>query len=362
MASQVTRSVSPSFANFQKRNLPGNIMESKMNTSLFQYKTSSGKNQNEDANLKDLKRNKVDTTLPSLGSKRNNYHHQIVWRNVLWYGLLHIYSAYGLICITFCSLKTILFSYLLYSLGTLGVTMGAHRLWSHKAIKANLTVRIFLAFCQTLAFQNDIYRWARDHRAHHKFSETDADPHNANRGFFFAHMGWLMCRKHPDVIRKGRTLDLSDVLFDPVIIFQRKYYTPLVILVCFVLPTLIPWYFWNENLLMSLIIAGFLRYCLSLHATWLVNSLAHWIGSKPYDKFISPTENHFVSLLTFGEGWHNYHHTFPQDYRTGELGGLLNFNVTTLIINFCKKRRWVWNCKTVSENVLRNRKARTGES
>jgi fatty-acid desaturase len=64
------------------------------------------------------------------------------------------------------------------------------------------------------ALQNDIYEWNRDHRGHHKFSETDADPHNSKRGFFFSHVGWLLCKKHPDVISKGTTIDLSDLSFD----------------------------------------------------------------------------------------------------------------------------------------------------
>ena len=70
--------------------------------------------------------------------------------------------------------------------------------------------------------QNSICEWVRDHRVHHKFSETDADPHNSNRGFFFAHVGWLMMKKHPEVIRKGREIDMSDVLADPVVIFAEK--------------------------------------------------------------------------------------------------------------------------------------------
>lgn len=70
--------------------------------------------------------------------------------------------------------------------------------------------------------QNDIYEWARDHRVHHKYSETDADPHNAVRGFFFSHVGWLLVRKHPDVIEKGGRLELSDLKADKVVMFQRR--------------------------------------------------------------------------------------------------------------------------------------------
>lgn len=72
------------------------------------------------------------------------------------------------------------------------------------------------------SIQNDIFEWARDHRVHHKYSETDADPHNATRGFFFSHIGWLLVRKHPDVIEKGKKLELSDLKADSVVMFQRQ--------------------------------------------------------------------------------------------------------------------------------------------
>lgn len=64
--------------------------------------------------------------------------------------------------------------------------------------------------------------WVRDHRVHHKFSETDADPHNAKRGFFFAHVGWLMMKRHPEVIRKGKTVDISDLFEDPIVAFHER--------------------------------------------------------------------------------------------------------------------------------------------
>lgn len=107
-------------------------------------------------------------------------------------------------------------------LGGHGITMGAHRLWAHKTYKANLPLRIILAFCQTLAFQNHIYEWVRDHRVHHKFTDTDADPHNSQRGFFFSHMGWLIIKKHKDVMVRGATVDMSDLKQDGVVMFQKK--------------------------------------------------------------------------------------------------------------------------------------------
>lgn len=73
-----------------------------------------------------------------------------------------------------------------------------------------------------ISSQNSIYDWVRDHRVHHKYSETNADPHNAKRGFFFAHIGWLLVRKHPDVLNKGRQISLLDLVEDKVVMFQKK--------------------------------------------------------------------------------------------------------------------------------------------
>lgn len=132
-------------------------------------------------------------------------------------------------------------------------------------------------------FQNSAIEWARDHRVHHKYSETDADPHNAKRGFFFSHVGWLLCRKHPDVKKKGQGIDMSDLESDPILMFQHNYYLYLMPILCFVLPTMIPIYFWNETFVIAFCVNIF-RYVFTLNATWLVNSAAHLWGSKPYDR------------------------------------------------------------------------------
>lgn len=82
----------------------------------------------------------------------------------------------------------------LYSISGLGITAGAHRLWAHRSYKARFPLRVILMIFNTIAFQDAAMHWARDHRVHHKYSETDADPHNATRGFFFSHMGWLLVK------------------------------------------------------------------------------------------------------------------------------------------------------------------------
>jgi len=147
---------------------------------------------------------------------------------------------------------------------------GAHRLWAHRSYKAKLSLRVLLAFLQTLSLQNNIYDWCRDHRVHHKYSETDADPHNSKRGFFFSHVGWLLCKKHPDVKLKGKTIDMNDLMADPVVRFQKKYYIPLVIIIWGLMPTFIPYYFWRESKWIAFFLCVVFRYCYSLNITWLV--------------------------------------------------------------------------------------------
>jgi stearoyl-CoA desaturase (delta-9 desaturase) len=231
-----------------------------------------------------------------------------------------------------------------------GITAGAHRLWSHKGYKAKFPLRLLLVLMNCVSFQNDIIEWSRDHRCHHKWMDTDADPHNVNRGFFFSHMGWLLVKKHPQIKKKGETLDLSDLTKDPLLMFQRKYYLPLVTIFCFLLPTVIPVYLWGESALIAFYTAALFRYCFTLHATWFINSAAHTFGYRPYDIKISPAESLWTTITAFGEGGHNYHHTFPQDYRTSEMPGM--FNLTKIFIDCFAKIGWAYDLKTVGEESV----------
>lgn len=96
-------------------------------------------------------------------------------------------------------------------------------MWSHRSYKAKWPLRLILALFNNISGQNHIYEWARDHRSHHKYSETDADPHNATRGFFFSHIGWLLVKKHKDVKEKGAKLNLDDLHNDPIVMFQKRF-------------------------------------------------------------------------------------------------------------------------------------------
>ncbi|CAN7992515.1 unnamed protein product [Ixodes pacificus] len=302
-----------------------------------------------------VENNEEDQKTPVVPYKR-----QIVWRNVFVFIYLHAASLYGIyLAIFYAKWGSILLALGGLPMSGLGSSAGAHRLWCHRAYKAKLPLRIFLMLCNCLSLQNDLYVWTRDHRLHHKYSDTDADPHNINRGFFFAHVGWLLCKKHPEVMRKGKTIDCSDVLQDPVVAFQRKYYVPMVALFCFAIPIYMPMAFFGESFWNAMFINGILRYVISLHMTWLVNSAAHTWGYRPYDRHIRPTDNPALAMAMFGEGFHNYHHTFPSDYATSEYGDILN--PATTFIHMMAKIGQAYDLKSPSRDALTKRVLRTGD-
>ncbi|KAL0274878.1 UNVERIFIED_CONTAM: hypothetical protein PYX00_002905 [Menopon gallinae] len=285
---------------------------------------------------------------------------KIVWFNAIGFLLMHLAGIYGHYNKLFLSMLSILVPVmLLVFLGGEGITIGAHRLWTHRSFKATLPLQLLLITFQTLAGQNCCYIWARDHRQHHKYSDTDADPHNAGRGFFFSHIGWLMMKKHPEVLKKGKNIDMSDLEANPVVMFQKKYYKPLYFVIAMLIPVLTPVYLWNESFVRSVFINFFGRYILLLNITWCVNSVAHMFGTKPYDKDILPVESSFVSFIGLGEGWHNYHHVFPWDYKASEFG--MKYNMTATFIEIFSKIGWAYDLREASHTVVSRRIQRSGD-
>ncbi|XP_022918392.1 acyl-CoA Delta-9 desaturase-like [Onthophagus taurus] len=291
---------------------------------------------------------------------KSQYKWDIVWLNVIGIAYLHLVAIYGLYATLFhASWKTNLHAFYVALIGSLGITAGCHRYWCHKSYKAKLPLRLILLYFNSSFFQNCIYVWVRDHRVHHKFSETDADPHNSARGLFFSHMGWLMVKKHPDVLEKGKSVPMDDLKNDPIVMFQKKYYFVLMPMFCFILPTLIPWYFWNEDLKTAFYVTMF-RYCYTINLTWCLNSFCHTIGYRPYDKNMKAVQNNLLGPLTIGEGWHNYHHVFPWDYKASEYMGY-GWNLSTGFIDLMAKIGWAYDLKSVSKEMIEKRMLRTGD-
>ena len=218
----------------------------------------------------------------------------------VWYGL-----NYG---ITWREISAAVFC---WALTALGITAGYHRLFSHKGYKAHPAVSFVLAMLGAAAAQNSAIAWCSDHRYHHKDTDTDGDPYNATRGFFYSHMGWILI----EGLRGDRYQNVPDLRRDPVLAFQHKYWLPLAFLVNFILVALCALVLGRA--LGMFIIAGMLRVVFVQHATFCINSLAHMFGSQPYSNGTTAKDNWLLSLITMGEGYHNYHHSFEWDYRNG---------------------------------------------
>ena len=217
----------------------------------------------------------------------------------LWY-LIHTSDFHA---------ATWILTFLMLSATGFSITVGYHRLFSHRAYKAVWPVRLFLALFGAAAFQGSILEWCTDHRDHHLYTDTDKDPYDIKKGFWFAHMGWLFTL---DPSKRDYS-NVEELAQDPIIAFQHKYFVPLALLMGFGLPALIA-ACWGDSL-GGLFLAGFLRIVINHHATFAINSVCHMFGKKSYSDKQSARDNWFTALFTFGEGYHNFHHQFPLDYR-----------------------------------------------
>ncbi|MFT4749017.1 MAG: stearoyl-CoA desaturase (delta-9 desaturase) [Pseudohongiellaceae bacterium] len=218
----------------------------------------------------------------------------------------------------------------------MSITAGYHRLWSHKTYKAHPAIRVMLAIGGACALQNDILYWASDHRRHHQHVDNnEKDPYSAGKGFWFSHIGWIL-RDYPS--GKKDFSNVKDLQKDPVVMWQHRNYLTLVLATNIGLPALIGLI--HGDIIASLLLAGLLRLVLSQHATYFINSLAHIWGKQPYSDQSSARDNGLLALITYGEGYHNYHHTFQWDYRNGVkwwhydptkwmIGGLSFFGLTS---------------------------------
>lgn len=195
----------------------------------------------------------------------------------------------------------------------MSITAGYHRLWSHKTYKAHPLMRILLAIGGACALQNDILHWASDHRRHHQHvDDNNLDPYSAGRGFWFSHIGWIVRNYKNGGDDFSNVKDLQE---DPIVQWQYRNYLSLVLLTNIGLPALLG--FLHGDVIAMLLLAGLLRLVLSQHVTYLINSLAHMWGKQPYSENSSARDNSLLALITYGEGYHNYHHTFQWDYRNG---------------------------------------------
>ena len=204
--------------------------------------------------------------------------------------------------------------FLMYIASGLSITAGYHRLFSHRSHSASWPLRLFYAVFGAAAFQNSAIKWCSDHRRHHLKTDTEEDPYTIMRGFFWAHMGWVMISEKEEKIEH-----VKDLQADPILVWQDKHIFKIGAFAGIIFPGLIGLLIIGgfSGFLGGLIWGGLVRLVIVHHGTFLINSGAHYWGKQNYSTKNTSRDSPILSLLTFGEGYHNFHHTFQSDYRNG---------------------------------------------
>jgi len=226
----------------------------------------------------------------------------VVLSVVPWYGIVHGYNAAAWIWFT-----------LLLGANGMAITCGYHRLFAHCTYEAHPILKIAYLLFGAMALQNSALNWAAGHRVHHRFiDDPERDPYCARRGFWFSHIGWML-RSYPS--GEPDFSAVRDLQRDPLVMWQHNHYLLLALPTNFGLPLLVG--FLTGDVWGVFLLAGVLRLVVSHHFTFFINSLAHMWGSQPYTDENTARDNPVVALLTYGEGYHNFHHMFAHDYRNG---------------------------------------------
>ncbi len=234
------------------------------------------------------------------------------WVNLIFITTAHLMAVFAVVYLALhFSWWTLGSGFLWFALCGVSITGGYHRLFAHPTYQAAWPLRAFYLLFGAAAVQNSALKWSADHRLHHARTDTDDDPYNIRRGFWWAHIGWVLFKDNEER-ELPRVKDLRD---DPLVRFQDKHYVLLAVLGGVVLPVAVG-FAWGDPI-GALLVAGFLRLVVQWHATFAVNSVAHMLGSQPFSTESSPRDSFWTALLTLGEGYHNFHHRFQLDYRNG---------------------------------------------
>lgn len=234
----------------------------------------------------------------------------------------------------------------LHYLTSMCVTAGYHRYYSHRTFQCSKLVQLYFLVFGAAAVENSLLKWASDHRYHHRFVDTDEDPYNILKGGLYAHMGWIFYKDTRDQVRRWE--NATDLMKDPLVMWQHKYYLPLVVGVTFLLPTVIGMLYGRP--LGGLLWGGFLRAVVVQHTTFFVNSWAHLWGTKPYSLTDTARDSTLLAPITLGEGYHNFHHKFQADYRNGLRWW--QFDPTKWFILALEKAGLAWGLKRTPEPLI----------
>ncbi|MFA6238475.1 MAG: fatty acid desaturase [Bacteriovorax sp.] len=289
----------------------------------------------------------AEVEIDSIPAPKKSDKLEIDWVNSLFLTLTPV-AAVALSWIYFkghgFELSQIILGIIFYFATGIAITAGYHRLLSHKAYKSGNIVKFFYLIFGAAAFQNSALKWATDHRIHHRHVDHEKDPYNINKGFFYAHMGWIFY--------KEQTTETAhypkDLLNDRLVMWQHRNYMTIAVVMGFVLPTVIGYFLGSA--LGGLALSGFLRIVFVHHCTFFINSLCHVVGTRPYTETNTARDSYIMALFSYGEGYHNYHHYFPSDYRNGIRW--YHFDPTKWLIKFLSFVGLVRDLKKVPEKLI----------
>ena len=236
-----------------------------------------------------------------------------------------------------------------FTISSTAITAGYHRLFAHASYRATRALEALYLITGAAAFQGSVMQWSAQHRDHHTFVDQPKDPYNIRMGFWFAHMGWVVRKTDPNYDR------VKDLQKNSLIRLQYKLYYPLAFFMSFILPFAIG-LLWQEAL-GALFMVGFVRLVMQWHMTFCVNSVAHYWGSQKYSDKHSARGSWWLSFLTWGEMDHNFHHTFPSDFRTGTRWW--DFDPSKWWVLLCSKVGLASDLKTAGEARIQSAVART---
>ncbi len=202
-----------------------------------------------------------------------------------------------------------LFLFFFFATG-MAITAGYHRLFAHVTYKTNPAIRFLLLFFGAATFEQSAIKWSSQHRQHHRFTDTEHDPHSTTKGFFYCHVGWIVFYKH-----KVNMANVKDLWRDKLTRHQHEYYGLWSVAGGIMLPMALG--FWIGRPLGAFLLAVCLRMVLVLNAAFLINSYAHMVGKRNFDPNATARDHWLGAVITNGEGYHSFHHRFPSDYRNG---------------------------------------------
>ena len=240
--------------------------------------------------------------------------------------------------------KTELALFLFYFFATgFSITVGYHRLFAHPAYQPNEIIRFLLLFFGAATYEESALKWASQHRQHHQFTDTEKDPHNSKRGFWYCHVGWILFYKH------SVNLDnVPDLVKNKLVMNQHKYYDAWSLVSGILLPLAIG--FGIGHPLGVFLLTICLRMFLVMNAAFLINSYAHMIGDNGLDKTASARDHWLGAIITNGEGYHSFHHRFPNDYRNGIRW--YHWDPTKWSIYILSRLGLAWDLKRTPQTVL----------